>query len=432
MSQMSPALPRSVARWFDPFLTAAVAIAVFVWLKDSTLTNLHLSLILTGAVTLPMLICEWLRARKNILPPDTIDWRTLSNRVAIKWLGVLASLAATLFLWWLLPFYRTPYYQPLFELQLLLLPWWALALIPYLYFSEWRLGEKEDYAWQFGRLVCGRTSGIDWKIARDGALSMLVRTIFLPLNFCFIVENLRLLRSRQWEKILEFLTPESHALIMSAIYAVLIIAIIPGYIFSFRLLNTHTRAIDRSWMGWVVTLSCYPPLLSGIFSQWLAYNPYRFSEPFMKPWIMLFQDYTPLFYSVGIGIIFCELVHYWGESIIGIRSSNLTNRGIITNGPFRLLRHPVYFIKCVGWFLAAWPLIMSDDPLDCLRYTIMFLGVCMIYYLRSIAEERMLSTDPDYVAYAHWMDKHGLLAGLGRRIPMLTFAWRHTHWHHAR
>jgi len=56
----------------------------------------------------------------------------------------------------------------------------------------------------------------------------------------------------------------------------------------------------------------------------------------------------------------------------------------------------------------------------------------MIYYLRSITEERMLSADPDYIAYAHWMDKHGFAAGSVHVSPVLTFAWRHTHWHHAR
>ncbi len=149
----------------------------------------------------------------------------------------------------------------------------------------------------------------------------------------------------------------------------------------------------------------------------------------MKPWIFLFKDMEPMLYIIGIGIILSEVVHLWGEAIIGIRSSNLTHRGIITNGCFRLTRHPVYLSKCVGWFLIACPFMMSPTTLECLRACGLFGIVCLIYYLRSITEERMLSVDPDYVTYALWMDKHGFWPKLNRWVPVLSFAWRHEHWH---
>jgi len=115
-----------------------------------------------------------------------------------------------------------------------LFPWWALLLIPYLSYTEWRLGEKPDYAWQLGRLVCGRISGIDWRIVSDGVLSMLIRTLCLATStFANHRKSCGSCARATGEKALELLTPESHALrIMSAIYRpVLIIAIIPGIYF---------------------------------------------------------------------------------------------------------------------------------------------------------------------------------------------------------
>jgi hypothetical protein len=45
----------------------------------------------------------------------------------------------------------------------------------------------------------------------------------------------------------------------------------------------------------------------------------------------------------------------------------------------------------------------------------------LIYYARARTEERHLSRDPTYVAYALWIDQHGLLAGLARVLPFIRY-----------
>jgi len=47
--------------------------------------------------------------------------------------------------------------------------------------------------------------------------------------------------------------------------------------------------------------------------------------------------------------------------------------------------------------------------------------VNLVYYARARTEERHLSRDPTYVAYALWMNEHGLLRQLGRAIPVLRY-----------
>lgn len=430
MPQAASILPRSVARWYDPFLWVIITITMFMCLRDTSLTNMQVTWAIIAAVTFTMLGFEFARACKSWGPIPESDLKDLLTRAAIKWLGVMLVVTGSLFLWWLIPLYRGPRYETINTAAALFVPLFAAALVPYLLFTEWRLGHHRDYAWNIGLIPLCRWHEINWRLVRDGALSMLIRTIFLPFNFCYVAQNIGAWRVKAWDVMLQSPpTPESHAAIMLALYAVLIVTIIPGYIFSLRLFNTHTRTIDRSWFGWMITLVCYPPLLSGVFTGWFGYNYFRFEEPFMKPWIFLLQDHAMLLYAVGIGIILSEMVHLWGEAIIGIRSSNLTHRGIITNGPFRYLRHPVYISKCVGWTLIFMPFLMGGSLFECIRLGLLLMCVWTIYYLRGIAEERMLSVDADYVTYALWVDKHGWMAWTGRLIPAFTFAWRHAHWH---
>ena len=77
----------------------------------------------------------------------------------------------------------------------------------------------------------------------------------------------------------------------------------------------------------------------------------------------------------------------------GLRFSNLTHRGIITRGPYALVRHPAYTAK----ILATWTssLMFFTDPRQYL-FLLLWNGV---YYLRAVTEERHLSLDPDYRRY---------------------------------
>jgi hypothetical protein len=111
-----------------------------------------------------------------------------------------------------------------------------------------------------------------------------------------------------------------------------------------------------------------------------------------------------------------------------LRSSNLTNRGIITNGVYRFCKHPVYLAKCIAWFVIWLPPLMGDTILGGARLTLLWGCVCGIYLLRGRVEERLLSDDPDYVAYALWIDRHGLFAWAGRAVPGLSFRWRLERW----
>ena len=68
------------------------------------------------------------------------------------------------------------------------------------------------------------------------------------------------------------------------------------------------------------------------------------------------------------------------------------NRGIITTGPYRFVRHPIYS----GVFLAMLSFVLrSYSPLNLILATI----ITVLFMIKSVVEEGFLSDDPEYAAY---------------------------------
>ena len=105
----------------------------------------------------------------------------------------------------------------------------------------------------------------------------------------------------------------------------------------------------------------------------------------------------------------------------GLRFSNLTHRGILTNGPYRFTKHPAYVSKSVLWWLEYIPFIPSQGAAEALRYCVMLVGVNVLYDLRARTEERHLSRDPAYAAYALAMNERSLFRGAARWVPFLRY-----------
>jgi steroid 5-alpha reductase family enzyme len=105
----------------------------------------------------------------------------------------------------------------------------------------------------------------------------------------------------------------------------------------------------------------------------------------------------------------------------GLRFSNLTHRGILTNGLYRYCKHPAYVSKNISWWLIAVPFIAEGGVLDALRDCLLLFGVNVIYYLRARTEERHLSWDPVYRQYATLMNERSLFRGLARWLPFLRY-----------
>jgi hypothetical protein len=420
--------PPSCVRWFDPVLIAALVIGTYAAFRSSPSRNVDLALLLVGAVLVPMSILEAAQAPWRGTRRPAVPAMLTLRRAAIKWLGVMLGLVGVVLVWASLPEYSHASFRPLFDAMPLVLPAVPVVASVLIGFTEWRLGPAEDDAWQFGLLALGRWRRIDWPVLRAGLFGWLVKGFFLPLNFTALVGLLDQFRGAEGE-ILDASWPQAEFMVDKMIFAVLVAAITPGYLFSSRLLGTEIRKVEQSWFGWAVTLSCYPPLLSGVFDQWFNYHPYPTRPLWLAPWATLSEPMPALSYAVGSLLLLLELLHYWGEASFGLRASNLTNRGIITNGVYRYCKHPVYLVKCIAWFVIWLPPFEGGTILGGARLTLLWACVCGIYLLRGWVEERLLSDDPAYVAYALWIDRHGLFARVGRAVPASSFRWRLERWH---
>ena len=62
----------------------------------------------------------------------------------------------------------------------------------------------------------------------------------------------------------------------------------------------------------------------------------------------------------GSTILVCIAVYSWATISFGIRFSNLTNRGIITNGPYRYTKHPAYIAKNLSWWMESVPFVSNQ------------------------------------------------------------------------
>lgn len=165
-----------------------------------------------------------------------------------------------------------------------------------------------------------------------------------------------------------------------------------GYLVEHPALKNEIRSVDATWMGWVVTLVCYPPI-NGITAFLLGGNVVEFPQ-FENP-------------VVHVGVNACVLLLmgiYASASVaLNLKGSNLTHRGIIARGPYRYIRHPAYACKNAAWWLGTIPAFLvawHQSALDGLLVVGSAAAWSAVYVLRALTEEDHLRrVDGEYAAY---------------------------------
>lgn len=90
-----------------------------------------------------------------------------------------------------------------------------------------------------------------------------------------------------------------------------------------------------------------------------------------------------------IGVIFTQLARVYLGRSFGLLPAN---RGIVSKGPFRLMRHPIY----VGWFvLTLGYAFIYPRP----RNFVVIVATLLFMMWRIVQEEDLLGLDPEYRAY---------------------------------
>ncbi len=218
-------------------------------------------------------------------------------------------------------------------------------------------------------------------------LFMGVKLFFLPIMINFFFDNLHSFRDNIG------LFP-SYPFLLSSIFLVDTFIFSLGYAIELPSLKNVVKSVEPTFFGWFVTLICYPPFngWTGNIIPWGANDYASFGN------LLLTQ-------TMHIVIIILFGIYLWATLALGLKSSNLTNRGIVNKFPYSLVRHPAYISKNTIWWLTLLPIINWKFALGMFFWS-------LIYYFRAITEERHLSQDPEYLKYCEkvrWRFVPGIL-----------------------
>jgi protein-S-isoprenylcysteine O-methyltransferase Ste14 len=413
-----PEPPASVTHFGLCLVTLAVAIGTGLWLKlrSPQLALPDTVLVLCASVAVPMIVLDVLiqrvyRRESTGLAWDR-PWQPSIERTIIKVLGLLVTLAPFAAAYWCFSYYHEALFDPFYGLVQRFGPWLAVLVPVYVFFVDARMRDPRDAYWQLGRLAMGRTSDLVPKEIANHYRSWLVKAFFFPFMFAWLGNSTRSLMAADLSAIHWGNMPFDVG--RDFLYWIDLLFCTVGYALSVRPLDTHIRSAEPTFLGWGVALFCYPPFFDKLFDR--QYVPYEASF-FGK----ILAGHPSLTAMCATCILTLVAIYSLATVAFGLRFSNLTHRGILTNGPYRWTKHPAYVTKNLSWWLTALPFVAFDgNAWGAVKRCLMLLVVNFIYFMRAKTEERHLSRDPTYVAYALWMNENGWLRFLNR-IPGMRY-----------
>jgi protein-S-isoprenylcysteine O-methyltransferase Ste14 len=234
---------------------------------------------------------------------------------------------------------------------------------------------------------------INWinleKNQKNSILFILVKFFFIPIMFNFTFSNYYSVKNGIFNlpNFLSLFSINSFntiifPLVLSLIFLIDTAWFCFGYLFESNILKNRIISVEPSIFGWLVALACYPPFngIVGSSVDWYANDyAYFFNSDFIT-------------FIFRILIVLLLLIYVSATLALGTKSSNLTNRGIVSRGPYKYIRHPAYISKNLAWWLTTIPVFSIWSVISMGTWSI-------IYHLRSITEERHLKKDPNYIDY---------------------------------
>jgi protein-S-isoprenylcysteine O-methyltransferase Ste14 len=281
---------------------------------------------------------------------------------------------------------------------------YAVILVPYYAAYPWMRSKAYTFAqgvW-FG-LRRDRSDPRLSPLARQAGLALFLKFFFAPLmiNWCLThVANLTgsLLQliagsadNLSWRELFDT------SLFWAAFQLILFVDTLLftiGYIIELPALGNRIRSVDPTFFGWFICLACYPPFsdLTLRFLEWQSSDFPQFTNNFLH-------------ITINVALLAALAVFSWASIALGFKASNLTNRGIVTHGPYAFIRHPGYAAKNFAWWLGALPMLgatLAAGHWQACAYSLLAVfGWTAIYALRAVTEERHLRLlDNGYAQYA--------------------------------
>jgi len=227
---------------------------------------------------------------------------------------------------------------------------------------------------------------------KTSVLFLLVKFFYLPLMINFLFGNWGNMMSN-WTLFSSI--EDMHKLMLDAVfpflYALFLFVdtafFIFGYSVEYPAARNEVRSVEPTLFGWMVALLCYPPFnnITSNYLLWTADSKAGFESSLAATYVLRIVELALLW------------GYLWPTLALGPRSSNLTNRGIVTWGPYAYVRHPAYVCKLAGWWVISIPFFLHSDRF--LAGVLSLVGWTTIYFFRALTEERHLIADPDYQEY---------------------------------
>lgn len=312
-------------------------------------------------------------------------------------------------------FFNSVFYVKIFSLEInlqswSLINWWFIFyfvsyLLYYLFFGTdfW----KTFYFWR------GIISIVTWKWIlqndKNAILNILVKIVFLPLMFFRFFMNLQSLINTiegsinyllYFNSFKDFYIRHLHWFLFNLIFFLDVAVFLFWYSVELKFLNNQIKSVEPTVLWWFVTLLCYP-----LLNQFTA-NVINWYSSDLPDFVKVFWPESIYgFLTVFWGIIF--LISMWvyvrASLALGLRASNLTNRWIVSWGPYKFIRHPAYFCKNFARIVWALPVVLYYIKVGDIRTLFGVIASLIwwmtIYHLRAITEENHLWLDQDYLDY---------------------------------
>ena len=319
-------------------------------------------LVLMASVIVPLILLDVWVLRVHRRASTGLDWdKTFApdiGRVATKMLGLAATVGLIALAYWAFPEYAGTFYSPFYGV--LRRFWIALTVgAHFLHLARRRVHEGSPR-----RVLAARTRGARSPLRRaprrhGQALPRLAREGVLLSADVRVAERQRARHGPHRLALGGLGQPAPLRLPQHAfIYGVDLLCTLSADIMSFRIFDTHLRSTEPTVYGWAVALFCYPPFYNGLMErQFVHYGSGYDYESWLAPW-------PQLRWAWAVVILLLVAFYTMSSVVFGLRFSNLTHRGILTNGTYRYTKHPAYVSKNLSWWLVSVPFLPheADGP----------------------------------------------------------------------
>jgi hypothetical protein len=396
------------------FVTVGIGLlsVTFVWWLSGfwSISPLQTVVLFVGVPALAMMIADIAIVKVHRRTSTGLDFgrlysgKTQLSRVAVKVLAFYAVWAGISVFYWILKEY-VPYRSGYMLTLAVWLATTAVVVTPvYVALVDQLQVDPYDEAWHFGQWLLGRS--YDAQLARVHALSTGLRAFFLP----FLLGAISDLYLTSGQISFAEASQSPHRMLyyyLDKLWLLDTIFASIGYLFASRFLDTHIRGVYRRPGAWFVTCILYPPY-NTVFFTGTGFYQNRYWDS-----VIAVDSLSGFIWMVLVAVA-CTI--YIGANVsFGLRFANLSKRGIVTSGPYALMKHPAYFFKNVSWWLMYVPFTIIGSPLEAVRATLLMALASGVYYLRARYEEIELANDPKYQEYCEYIRHHGLLARLLQR-----------------